>query len=39
MLTGNNGIITQAQNAKKSTEKVSEEEKIQLSVIGSRNQK
>lgn len=36
MLTGNNGIITQAQNAKKSTEKVSEEEKIQLSVIGSR---
>ena len=35
MLTGNNGIITQAQNAKEMTEKSSEEEKIQLAVLGS----
>ena len=36
MLTGNNGIITQAQNAKDKTEKAAEEEKIQLAVIGSK---
>ena len=35
-LTGNNGIITQAQSAKENTEKATEEEKIQLSVIGSK---
>ena len=34
MLTGNNGILTQAQNAKEMTEKTSEEEKVQLAVIG-----
>ena len=34
MLTGNNGILTQAQNAKEVTEKASEEEKIQLAVLG-----
>lgn len=36
MLTGNNGILTQAQSAKENTEKVSEEEKIQLAVIGTQ---
>ncbi len=33
MLTGNNGIITQAQNAKKETEEAEEKEKIQLAVL------
>ena len=36
MLTGDNGILTQAQNAKEETEKAAEEEKIQLAVIGSK---
>ena len=35
MLTGDNGILTQAQNAKEKTEKASELEGIQLAVIGS----
>ena len=35
MLTGENGIITQAQNAKEKTVKASELEGIQLAVIGS----
>ena len=35
MLTGDNGIITQARNAKEKTEKASELEGIQLAVIGS----
>ena len=33
MLTGDNGIITQAQNAKKETEEAEEKEKIQLAVL------
>ena len=33
MLTGNNGIITQAQNAKNKTEEAEEKEKIQLAVL------
>ena len=36
MLTGDNGILTQAQNAKEKTEKASELEGIQLAVIGSK---
>ena len=35
MMTGDNGILTQAQNAKEKTEKASELEGIQLAVIGS----
>ena len=35
MLTGDNGILTQARNAKEKTEKASELEGIQLAVIGS----
>ena len=35
MLTGENGILTQARNAKEETEKASELEGIQLAVIGS----
>ena len=35
MLTGDNGILTQAQNAKEKTEKASELEGIQLAVLGS----
>ena len=35
MLTGDNGILTQARNAKEETEKASELEGIQLAVIGS----
>ena len=35
MLTGENGIITQAQNAKEKTVKASELEEIQLAIIGS----
>ena len=35
MLTGDNGILTQARNAKEKTEKASELERIQLAVIGS----
>ena len=35
MLTGNKGILTQAQKAKEETENATEEEKIQLAVIGS----
>ena len=33
MLTGNNGIITQAQNAKNKTEEAEEKEKIELAVL------
>ena len=35
MLTGENGILTQAQNAKNKTDKATEEEKIQMAVMGS----
>lgn len=35
MLTGENGILTQATNAKEETTKVEEEEKIKMAVIGS----
>ena len=35
MLTGENGILTQAQNAKEETDKATEEEKIQMAVLGS----
>ena len=35
MLTGQNGILTQAQNAGDKTEKATEEEKIQMAVLGS----
>ena len=35
MLTGENGILTQAQNAKETTTKVEEEEKIKMAVMGS----
>ncbi|MEI3356067.1 MAG: hypothetical protein V8R81_03175 [Clostridia bacterium] len=34
MLTGNNGILTQAQNAKKEISEKSELEKIQIAVEG-----
>ena len=36
MLTGKNGILTQAQNAKTTTENKSAEEKVKLSVMGAR---
>ena len=36
MLTGDNGILTQARNAKEKTEKASELEGIQLAVLGSK---
>ena len=35
MLTGQNGILTQATNAKERTDKATEEEKIQMAVLGS----
>ena len=35
MLTGDNGILTQATNAKERTDKATEEEKIQMAVLGS----
>ncbi len=35
MLTGENGILTQAQNARDNTDKATEEEKIQMAVLGS----
>ena len=35
MLTGDNGILTQATNAKEKTDKATEEEKIQMAVLGS----
>ena len=35
MLTGENGILTQAQNASEETTKAEEEEKIQMAVLGS----
>ena len=35
MLTGENGILTQAQNAREKTDKATEEEKIQMAVLGS----
>ena len=35
MLTGDNGILTQAQNAKEKTTKAEEEEKIKMAVAGS----
>ncbi len=37
MLTGSNGILTQANNAKQVTEKSAEQEKVQIAVTGSRN--
>ena len=37
MLTGQNGILTQAQRAKTSTEQVNAKEKIELAVIGARS--
>ena len=37
MLTGENGILTQAQNAKTATESSAEQEKIKIAVSGSRN--
>ena len=37
MLTGQNGILTQVQNAKTSTESSAEQEKIKIAVSGSRN--
>ena len=37
MLTGQNGLLTQAQNAKTATEKSAEQEKVQIAVTGSRN--
>ncbi len=37
MLTGQNGILTQAQNAKQETDRSAEQEKIQIAVNGSRN--
>ena len=36
MLTGQNGILTQAQNAKQATENKSAEEKVKLAVMGAR---
>ena len=36
MLTGQNGILTQAQNAKTTTENKSAEEKVKLAVMGTR---
>ena len=36
MLTGQNGILTQAQNAKTTTENKSAEEKVKLAVMGAR---
>ena len=36
MLTGQNGILTQAQNAKTTTEYKTAEEKVKLSIIGAR---
>ena len=35
MLTGENGILTQATNAKESTDKATEEEKVNMAVLGS----
>ena len=37
MLSGQNGILTQAQNAKTATESSAEQEKIKIAVSGSRN--
>ena len=37
MLTGQNGILTQAQRAKTSTEQANAKEKIELAVIGARS--
>lgn len=37
MLTGQSGILTQAQNAKKQTEYSTAEEKVELAVMGGRN--
>ena len=36
MLTGQNGILTQAQNAKTTNESKSAEEKVKLAVMGAR---
>ena len=36
MLTGQNGILTQAQNAKNQTDEAQEKEKIQMAVLGSK---
>ena len=36
MLTGDNGIITQATKSKEQTEQASDEEKIQLAVLGAK---
>ena len=38
MLTGSNGILTQAQNAKTATENSAEQEKIEIAVSGLRNE-
>ena len=38
MLTGENGILTQASNAKKATEQASAKEKLQLAVMAARSQ-
>ena len=35
MLTGENGILTQANSAKEKTTKTEEEEKVKLAVMGS----
>ena len=37
MLTGQNGILTQAQNAKQATEKSAEQEKVQIAASSSRD--
>ena len=37
MLTGQNGILTQAQNAKQTTEKSAEQEKVQIAASSSRD--
>ena len=37
MLTGQNGILTQAQNAKTTTENKSAEEKVKLAVMSARS--
>ena len=38
MLTGQNGILTQANNAKNETELASAKEKVELAVIGAISQ-
>ena len=38
MLTGQNGILTQAQKAKQATELKSSEEKVKLAIMATRSQ-